>query len=225
MLNRIKFIYRNILPNNLRIKLRIIFKYFCYKYRYFKLKFLLNRNKKVKIILGAALTNQNGWLSTNEEWLDISNYKDWFRLFRGKQLVKRALAEHVFEHLSKEEMKNAFKLIYEHLCEEGTLRIAVPDGNHPDQTYRKNTGINGIGPDAADHKQFLSYETLENELKNVGFKCFHMQGYNSKGNLIVNELPSELGFIIRSRTNKNRSFSKIWGFVDSQTSLIVDAYK
>ena len=225
MLNKIKFIYRNILSKNLRIKLRIFFKYFFYKYRYFKLKFLLNRNKKVKIIIGAALTNQKGWLSTNEEWLDISDYNDWFRLFHGKPLVKRALAEHVFEHLSREQMKTAFKLIYDHLCKEGTLRIAVPDGNHPNETYRKNTCINGIGADASDHKQFLSYEILENDLKEVGFKCFHMEGYNDEGNLVVKKLPDELGFIIRSRTNQNRSSSKIWDFIDSQTSLIVDAYK
>ena len=225
MINKIKFIYRNILPNYFRIKFRIIFKYFFYKFRYLKLKFLLNRNKKVKIILGAALTNQKGWLSTNEEWLDISDYKDWFRLFKGKALVKRALAEHVFEHLSREQMKTAFKLIYTHLCKEGTLRIAVPDGNHPNETYRKNTGINGIGADASDHKQFLSYEIIENDLRDVGFKCLHMQGFNNKGDLIVKKLPAELGFIMRSRTNPNRSSSEIWDFVDSQTSLIVDAYK
>ena len=72
----------------------------------------LFNNKKVKLILGAALTNQEGWLSTNEEWLDISNKLHWKRLFKGRKLLKRAIAEHVFEHLTKEQMKNAFQLIY-----------------------------------------------------------------------------------------------------------------
>ena len=225
MIKKIKFIYRNIFPNNLRLILRNIYKYFFYKIRFLKLYITLFNNKKVKLILGAALTNQVGWLSTNEEWLDISNKRDWRRLFKGRKLLRRAIAEHVFEHLTKEQMINAFQLIYEHLYEGGTLRIAVPDGNHPDQTYRKNTGINGIGADAADHKQFLSFETLKYELEKVGFKCFQIEGYNKKGELIAKNLPPELGYIHRTRQNKDKFSRQGWEFKDAQTSLIVDAYK
>ena len=75
-------------------------------------------------------------------------------------------------------MKTAFKFIYEHLCKEGTLRIAVPDGNHPNETYRKNTGINGIGADASDHKQFLSYVIIVYDLRRL-FKCFYA-GFNKR---------------------------------------------
>ena len=185
----------------------------------------LFNNKKVKLILGAALTNQEGWLSTNEEWLDISNKLHWKRLFKGRKLLKRAIAEHVFEHLTKEQMKNAFQLIYEHLYEGGTLRIAVPDGNHPDFNYRKNTGINGIGADAADHKQFLSFETLKYELEKVGFQCIQMEGYNKVGQLTVKKLTPELGYIHRTRHNKGKFTKQGWDFIDAQTSLIVDAYK
>ena len=225
MIKKIKFIYRNILPKSLRLILRNLFKYIFYKIRFLKLYFALLNKKKVKLILGAALTNQVGWSSTNEEWLDISNRTHWRRLFKGRKLLSRAIAEHVFEHLTKEQMKNAFQLIYEHLNIGGTLRIAVPDGNHPDNTYRINTGINGIGADASDHKQFLSFEILKYELEKVGFKCFQMEGYNNKGELMVKNLPPELGYINRTRQNKDKFSKQGWEFKDSQTSLIVDAYK
>ena len=83
-----------------RLLIKKIFKYFYYKFRFFKLKtYLFFTRDSVNLILGAALTNQKGWFSTNEEWLDICKEDHWNRLFKSKKRVKRVLAEHVFEHL------------------------------------------------------------------------------------------------------------------------------
>ena len=224
-INKVKLIYKKIISKRLRVLIRKIFKIFLYSFRFIKLKFILLFSKEVKLILGAALTSQKNWISTNEEWFDISKKKHWERLFKNKIKLKRAIAEHVFEHLTKEEMKSAFNLVYIHLIKNGTLRIAVPDGNHPDPIYRQHTGIGGLGADASDHKQFITYEYLKSELENCGFTCFLREGYRADGILISEKIPPELGFVIRSRKNNSLAIKNGWDFDDSNSSLIVDAYK
>tara|TARA_B100000287_G_C20430920_1_gene701476 strand:+ start:119 stop:799 length:681 start_codon:yes stop_codon:yes gene_type:complete len=225
LINKGKSIYRKIFPKRLRILIRKIFKIFLYNFRLLKFKVILIFAKEVNIILGAALTSQKDWISTNEEWFDITKKKDWQKLFKNKRKLKRALAEHVFEHLSESEMKSALNLIYYYLIKDGTLRIAVPDGNHPNPIYREHTGINGKGADASDHKQFITYEYLKSELENCGFKCILREGYMSDGTLVNEKLTSELGFIIRSRNNKSFNMKYGWDFESANSSLIVDAYK
>ncbi len=225
VLNKVKFFYRKILSKDIRVKLRNIFKFFLYNFRFLKLKIVLAFSREVQLILGAALTSNKNWISTNEEWFDITNSFHWERLFNKKILIKRALAEHVFEHLTEKEMGIALKFIYDHLVFNGTLRIAVPDGNNPNPSYRINTGINGIGADASDHKQFIKFEHLKSELEKVGFKCFIREGYTANGELINQKLNPELGHIMRSRKTNFESFKEGWNFVDANSSLIVDAHK
>lgn len=197
-----------------------------YTTRKYLLLLAVARNKEVKIILGAALTNQLGWHSTNEQWLDISSVEDWTKIFKSKRLIKCAVAEHVFEHLTPKQMETAIGLVYEHMLSGGTIRIAVPDGNHPNEDYRKHTGIGGIGDDAADHKQFLTFETLKCALEHAGFSVIHQEGYARDGSLRKKFLDPELGYINRSRSAlKLQIESEGWRFVDAQTSLVVDGIK
>ena len=220
-----RLFYRKIFSAKFRVSVRNTIKFIVYNFRYFKLNLMLLLGNEVNLILGAALTSQPNWISTNEQWFDISNKLHWYRLFKNKRRLRKALAEHVFEHLTKEEMTCTIKLIHNHLTKNGTLRIAVPDGNHPDKNYRKHTGINGIGADASDHKQFITYEFLKSELENAGFKCILREGYTNDGNLVTNSFSDELGFIIRSRQNKILNDQKGWDFIDSNSSLIIDAFK
>ena len=110
----LKNLYR-LIPKSIRLHLRKGLKYFVYKYRFLNLKLGIYLEKDIKLILGAALTNQKGWFSTNEEWLDIANKKHWERLFHTKNSVNNIVAEHVFEHLTIDEMKNSINLIYMYL--------------------------------------------------------------------------------------------------------------
>jgi len=223
-LSLLKSLYK-LLPRFLRINFRKILKFFLYKFRYLKLKFFIYFRKDIKLILGAALTSQEGWLSTNEEWLNVADPKHWQRLFHNKNSVNNMVAEHVFEHLEIEEMRRSINLIYIYLRKNGTLRIAVPDGNHPDPKYRLNTGIRGIGADAADHKQFIKFEFIKNLLEEIGFKSTLREGYLKDGTLIRTKIDSELGFIKRSRSNNFLNKKDGWDFIDSNTSLIIDAIK
>ncbi len=213
------------LPFFFRLNARKILKFFLYKLRFLKLKTAILLNKEVKIILGAALTYQKGWFSTNEEWLDITNSMHWQRLFSNRMNLSNVVAEHVFEHLTEREMEKALFLIHKYLKKKGTLRIAVPDGNHPDKYYRKNTGVNGIGPDASDHKQFIKYEFINKVLERYGFSCNLIEGFLFDGKLIQNKINNDLGYINRSRSNKKSIYQKDLYFKDANTSLIIDAIK
>ena len=84
------------------------------------------------------------------------------------------------------------------------MRIAVPDGNHPDPIYRLNTGINGIGADAADHKQFIKFEFIREILDEIGFKIKLKEGYLNDGTLIRTNVEFNLGYIKRSELIKFR---------------------
>ena len=191
-----------------------------------KLKtYLFFSRDSVNLILGAALTNQKGWFSTNEGWLDICKENHWKRLFNSKKRVKRVLAEHVFEHLTISEMRNSLKLIFENMVNGGSLRIAVPDGNNPNSEYRKYCGINGIGADASDHKQFLTYEFLSREVEKIGFQCTLIEGYLANKELVSKKVSDNMGRVIRSRSNSVNINKNGWDFYDSNTSLIIDCFK
>jgi len=224
----LKSFYRKLIPNFVRRLNRKVLKRIVYLFRFYYLRVSLISKKNVKIILGAALTSQEGWFSTNEQWLDITNSQHWERIFNGKSKIECAIAEHVFEHLTKKEMRIALQQIHNHLVHGGNLRIAVPDGNHPDPIYRKYTGINGIGADASDHKQFIKFEFLKHELEKIGFSVNLVEGYDNLGNLKINKINKEFGKVIRSRFNVRNDTSKNnfgWDFPDSNSSLIVDAQK
>lgn len=224
-------IIKYLLPNELKIHLKKLFKFFLYKFRKYKLLFIINLTKKdLKIILGAALTYQKDWFSTNEEWLDITNSNHWERIFGRENRISRAIAEHVFEHLTEEQMRKALSNIYKYLKPNGTIRIAVPDGNNPNKEYIRNVGISGIGADAEDHKQLIKYEHLNDEMKRLGFKVTLKEGYDKDGNLKVTKIDTEKGQVIRSRTinsHYKNYLKKIsgWRYKDSITSLIIDGEK
>ena len=222
----LKVFYRNLLPLSLRLYLRLILKKIIYFYRYIKLLISSRLRFKLNLILGAALTSQYGWISTNEQYFDITNSSDWYRCLGKHPNLNRLVAEHVLEHLTFEEMRSCLKLSHNYLNFNGSFLIAVPDGNHPDSDYRRNVGINGLGPDAVDHQQFLTWEVIESVSSQIGFSAALLEGFKKDGTLISCYHPS-LGFgrIMRSRCHGiNNSFfpkSKEFDFCDSKTSLIV----
>jgi len=202
----------------------ILYKYILYNFRYIILKYSVFKNNDLKIILGAATTSQKGWLSTNEQWFDIRYEKNWEKLFKKKNILSNILAEHVFEHLTYEELDSALSHANHYLKKGGKLRIAVPDGYNPSEEYIKNVNINGIGADAQDHKQLLNFDILNKLLIRNNFSCNILEGYKNN-ELIQNKFNDFDGFIIRTRKRKNINLDPDWFFEDSGTSLIVDAIK
>ena len=217
-----KSYYRNNMPLQFRMHVRSRLKGIVYFLRYIKVFALSRLGAHLKIVLGAALTYQKGWHSTNEQYLDIRDINHWIRLFGKNKKIKAMLAEHVFEHLTYYEMSSVLDICFNFLEKGGTLLIAVPDGNHPDQTYREHCGVNGIGADASDHKQFITFEILKSAAQNSAFNCCLLEGYDALGQLHTNYTPdTKIGKIIRTRSSSHFDVNKVgWDFPDSNTSMI-----
>ena len=125
----------------------------------------------------------------------------------------------------RQEAQRALEYIYSYLKPGGRVRIAVPDGNNPDPDYIRYVGINGIGDDAADHKQLLTSGALKDLMEGSGFQAQHIEGYDEKGQLLQNPYHMKDGFIMRSRVHKDTTLDTPWSFPDAHTSLIVDGIK
>ncbi len=204
--------------------LRQLIKQVKYRYRRLLIKAPIAYSKPMKIILGAAETHQTGWYSTNEQWLNITRADHWNTIFKSKSLITHAVAEHVLEHLSYAECQIALCFLHAHMMPGGRVRIAVPDGYNPNPEYIRHVGINGIGDDAADHKQLLNAEVLSTLLQEAGFVPHHLEGFDRFGRLIQEPYAKSDGFIWRSRV-VGTPMQKPWVFPDAGTSLIVDGIK
>ncbi len=221
MLNKIK----RILPPTFKKTARKCIKAVKYNYRRQIIRIPVLRSGPIKIILGAAETHQDGWYSSNENWLDITNAEHWKNVLHNKQLITHAVAEHVFEHLTPEECRASLEHIFKALQPGGRLRIAVPDGYNPDPEYIRHVGINGIGDDAADHKQLLNVDTLSQLMQDAGFKIKPIEYFDKNGQLHTSDFDITDGNIQRSRKHATDKIRATWSFPDAATSLIIDGIK
>ncbi len=218
----IKRILKLLLPKFVRQWLVAIRKRIRYTARKYILKAEIRKNTPLKIIVGAAETHQQGWFSTNEQWLDITSEDQWHRFFGDRQLIRCIVAEHVFEHLTEAGALAALESMNKRLAPGGKIRIAVPDGYNPEPEYIRHVGIGGIGDDASDHKQLLNKDSLSKLMITAGLTVQHIEGYTKDGELITNQWHADDGFIRRSRQNNSK---ESWNFPDAATSLIVDGSK
>jgi predicted SAM-dependent methyltransferase len=186
----------------------------------------------VKIIVGAGNTSQVGWLALQHNDLDITDARHWARRFVPGTL-DAILAEHVFEHLTPDEAWRAANHCYHYLKRGGYLRIAVPDGFHPDRNYLSWVAPNSPGeqwlqrfrsPKDKGHQVLYTYKTLSRLLENIGFEVRLLEWHDERG--VLNKRPwrSEDGDVWRNSTS-------VWSGLLSlvvlapYTSLIVDAVK
>jgi predicted SAM-dependent methyltransferase len=213
---------KSLLPVSAKQHLRTARKALRYRARRVMIARAVRQGAPLRIIVGAAETWQPGWYSTNEQWLDITKASDWRAVFGGKKILSRVVAEHVFEHLTEPEALAALSNIADHMVGNGRIRIAVPDGFHPDPTYIRHVGIGGIGDDAADHKALLNVETLSELMRRAGFTPHHIEGYDRARQLVTTRWSSDDGYIQRSRQNPD---GRVWDFPDASTSLIVDGVR
>lgn len=164
----------------------------------------------LKIILGSAGKQQEGWLSTDKDTLDVL-HPDSF-----PNEIDAMLAEHLFEHLSIEDALHAFKNCYNHLKDGGYLRIAVPDGYHPNKEY-----IAYVSPPNMGHVTLFNYHNLQDLLAQAGFKVQLLEWFDEFHILHANAWNEKDGYIERCIANDPRNQD---GKV-RYTSLIVDAKK
>lgn len=173
-----------------------------------------------KIIVGAGGTQFEDWVSTNKEMLNLIVESDWSTCFDLGSL-DAILAEHVWEHLSLEDGTRACQICFVYLKQGGLLRIAVPDGLHPDTDYIAQVKPGGYGAGADDHKVLYDYRTISALLENVGYKVRLLEWFDEHGKFHHVDWAVEDGFIERSTRFDQRNRASPTAY----TSLIVDAIK
>jgi len=177
-------------------------------------------HQPVKVIIGSGYTHYKGWIHTDIDTFNILKKDNWDKYFKASS-IDRLLAEHVWEHLTEQEAKLAFEHCFAYLKPGGALRIAIPDGFHPDPAYIDRVRPGGTGDGADDHKVLYNYKLLTEWLKAAGFEIQLLEYFDEEGNFQCQPWSSEQGYIKRSAENDARNA----GGKLVYTSLIVDAVK
>jgi len=171
-------------------------------------------------VVGAGHTGYEGWISTNIDSLNLLDSADW-KSTVGDIRLDCVLAEHVWEHLSPADGITALRNVAGHLKPGGRVRIAVPDGHHPDADYIAHVKPGGIGPGADDHKILYTSEILESAVREAGLVPEVLEHWDAAGKFHAKEWDPANGKVVRSSKFDSRNA----GGVLNYTSLIVDGVK
>lgn len=171
-------------------------------------------------MIGAGGSRHPGWCSTDRELLDVTRRADFARYWKPSS--RRAfLAEHVWEHLTPDQARKANRNCFEFLAPGGWIRLAVPDGLHPDAEYRDRVRPGGKGPGADDHKVLYDYRSLPSTLEEAGFRTTLLEYWDEDGLFHTVPWSLEDGPIERSaRTDPRNAGDRL-----EYTSLIIDAIR
>jgi len=185
-----------------------------------QLKRQANASRPIRIVLGAGETAVPGWILTDVDQLDILVDSDWRRFFAPGS-IDAMLAEHVWEHMSEQEGIEAARLCFKYLRPGGRLRIAVPDGLHPDPRYVDAVKPGGTGPGAEDHKVLYSCGSLQDALGKAGFQTRPLEYFDENRHFHATEWDPEDGIVHRSARFDDRNRNGELHY----TSIIVDGVK
>lgn len=185
-----------------------------------ELKRALASQSEKKIIIGSGETSYRGWLPTNKEILDLLVESEWLACLKPDSL-DAILAEHVWEHLTLEQAAAASARCFRYLKPGGHMRIAVPDGFHPDPDYIAQVKPGGCGAGADDHKVLYDYRTLSSLLEQAGYKVRLLEWFDEQGIFHHEDWNGADGFIMRSTRFDQRNRQN----PTTYTSLIIDAVK
>lgn len=185
-----------------------------------RLKRLLNHSGKKKIIIASGGTIQEGWIRTRIDTLNLLREQDWKKYFQVDS-IDAILAEHVWEHLTQDEGRIAAENCYRYLKPGGYLRMAVPDGFHPDPEYINTVKVNGSGAGSEDHKVLYTYRSLAELLHSAGFSVHCLEYFDERGEFHYVDWDPDQGMIKRSRRFDERNRDGVLRY----TSVIIDAIK
>ena len=182
--------------------------------------FQILKMKKRKFNIGSGGISQDGWWASDIEELNITKNADWKRLLLFLKL-DNIMAEHVWEHLTDKDTELANNNCFKYLGKNGVLRLAVPDGFHPNKSYIDYVKPGGSGAGADDHKILYNYKIMKERLQKAGFKTEFLEYWDENGNFHYTDWTDEAGHIARSRRYDDRNIDGHMHY----TSLIVDAIK
>lgn len=171
-----------------------------------------------RLVVGTSGQAARGWITTDISSLNLLDEADWRRRFREGSL-DAILAEHVWEHLTFDQGRDAAARCARYLRPGGRLRLAVPDGLHPDPAYIEAVRPGGTGDGAEDHKVLYTYRTLTTLLQEVGLDVQLLEYFDEAGTFYAEPWRWEDGPVRRSARFDPRNTGGRLAY----TSLIVDA--
>jgi len=136
-----------------------------------------------RIIVGGATTQYEGWIPADKESLNLLVESDWTDYFESNSL-DAILAEHVWEHLTRDEAVVAVTNCYLFLKPGGYLHIAVPDGLHPDVDCMPRLGWAVQGGERMTIKSYITTAHFRHYLKTQDIKSGCWKGLTSMENFI-----------------------------------------
>lgn len=175
--------------------------------------------KPLKVIIGAGDTQFENWIATDIPAFHVLKQEHWALLFQ-RESINRILAEHVFEHLTIEELDQFLQLARLYMSPGGRIRLAVPDGNHPDADYIAHVRPGGIGEGADDHKVLYNGELIAEVLEASSYECRLLEYFDASGEFHRQPWHADDGFIGRSAAHDERNVDGALNY----TSLIVDCW-
>jgi predicted SAM-dependent methyltransferase len=181
---------------------------------------LRNNRGPLRIVIGASGSAYAGWIATEYPVVDVADARSLARFFSPAS-VSAILAEHVWEHLTPRQAEDAARNCYALLAPRGYLRIAVPDGAHPDPAYVEYARPGGSGPGSEDHKVLYTHDTLCGLLKSAGFETQLLEWFDEQRRFHYVEWNPDSGRVSRSSRFDERNTANPTAY----TSLIVDAVR
>jgi len=187
-----------------------------------RLRRLLAASPRTRIVIGAGSKHDPDWIPTQMEFLNLLKPADWEKFFQPDS-IEAMLAEHVWEHLTEEEGRAAARTCFTYLKPGGYVRVAVPDGLHPSQTYREWVRVGGASPMqvANGHRVLYTYSTLRGLFENSGFRVNLYEYFDEAGTFHDHGWDEKAGKIWRSKRfdPRNRGGELVY------TSIVLDAIK
>ena len=185
-----------------------------------RLKGYIRRGGPLRIVVGSRGMAERGWVATDIEFLDLLKREHWERFFEPDS-IEAIVAEHVWEHLTPSEALTAAQNCYRFLKPGGYIRVAVPDGYHPDPEYIKWVEVGGIGRAAGDHKVLYNHETLLSLFEQARFRVTALEYFDASGLFHYADWDVTKGLIRRSKRFDPRNS----GGALVYTSVLIDARK
>lgn len=180
-------------------------------------------NKQTRIVVGAGRTRLRGWKSTQEDTLNVLQRSDFENQF-AENSMDAILAEHVWEHMTREDGILAAKNCFAFLKPGGYLRAAVPDRNFCNADYQKLVQIGGPGPEnhpAYTHQIVYDYQTFRGVFEAAGFLVELLEYCDENGDFHYVHWNAEDGCIGRSLFHDTRNSPEKL----VMPSIIIDAKK
>jgi predicted SAM-dependent methyltransferase len=163
-------------------------------------------NAPLRLNIGAGGTEYPGWISAEKREFDIVATPSFSRFF-GEYKIRNILAEHVIEHIRRDEFQLFLIKIRPFLHKNATIRIAVPDASHPSRYVRDLTKPGGLEAGANDHKEFYNIGMMELIAQQAGYRLKPVEYFDSNGFFHYIEQNWENGYISRSFKNYRGRFT------------------